>query len=160
MIETTIETVSSDAAGTITPETPASDAAQQLRDPTVPALVVLDETDRVTGIVTESDFVALVAETHEPVTVDAIMSSPVVTIPPNTPIGLAADRMNETGIKHLPVVDNDGTYHGLVSLRSLAPFLARHRLDVTWNGTPLRIDTTSSSERSVAERSHDRMVNS
>lgn len=157
MIETTVEAVASDAAGTVVPETPVSDAAQRLRDPAVPALVVLDG-DRVAGIVTESDFVALVAETHEPVTVDAIMSTPVVTLPANTPVGLAADRMKDAGVKHLPIVDDEG-YCGLVSLPSLAPFLSRTRLEVTWDGDPLRVDTASRSETSVGERSSDGMAN-
>lgn len=159
MIEITIEAVSSHAAGTVTPETPASQAAQQLRDPTVPVLVVLDEQDHVMGIVTESDFVALVAETHDPVPVDAIMSTPVVTVSPDMPIGLAADRMNENGVKHLPVVVDD-IYRGLVSLESLAPFLARTRLEVAWKGEPVHVDTAGHTGTSITERSSDRTINS
>lgn len=145
-----IETVTSDAAKTVSPETPASDAAEQLRDPAVPALVVLDGDGGVAGIVTESDFVALVAETHESVTVDAIMSTPVTTVPPGMPVGLAADRMNEAGVKHLPVVE-DGTYRGLVSLDSLGPFLSRTRLNVTWKGNPTSIDPVEGPETPLAE---------
>lgn len=151
MIETKIGAVVSDAAGRVTPETPAAEAAQRLRDPAVPALVVLDAEDHVVGMVTESDFVVLVAEAHEPATVSTIMSTPAVTISPELPIGLAADRMNESGVKHLPVVD-DCSYRGLVSLRSLAPFLSPTRLDVLWKGASLTTDTTNNSGPPASER--------
>lgn len=156
MIETYAEAVMTDTVPTIPATTPATAAAQRLRDSAVPALVVLDD-HRVVGIVTESDFVALVAETNEPVTVESIMSSPVVTIPPGTPTGLAADRMHEAGVKHLPVVDGE-TYRGLVSLRSLSPFLSRARLDVTWGGEPIRLDRDDRPE-TTADEPDDRMVN-
>lgn len=138
MIETYVEAVMRGTVPTVSPTTSVTSAAQRLRDPAVPALVVLDD-QQVVGIVTESDFVALVAETTEPVSIEAIMSTPVVTVPSGTPTGLAADRMHEAGVKHLPVVD-DGMYQGLVSLRSLSPFLSRSRLDVTWGGEPIRLD--------------------
>jgi CBS domain-containing protein len=68
------------------------------------------------------------------------MSSPVRTVAPDTPVGIAADRMNEAGVKHLPVVEA-GRYRGLVSLETIAPFLSRSRLRVAWEGDPLHIDT-------------------
>lgn len=154
MIETHVSAVVSSAAGTVSPDTPASEAAQQLRDPTVPALVVLDREERVVGIVTDSDFVALVAETRESVPVEAIMSTPVATIAPNLPTGLAADRMSEIGVKHLPVVENE-TYRGLVFLRSLAPYLARSRLEIAWKGEPLRVDAPRRNETVAVERTSE-----
>lgn len=158
MIETMVETVVSDDARTVEPDMPVTEAAQRLRDPAVPALVVLDGERAVIGIVTESDFVVHVAEEGEATTVAEVMSTPVVTVPPGAPIGFAADRMNEAGVRHLPVVD-DGAYAGLVSLGSLAPFLSRTRLDVTWKGTSDRTGSTDDSEPEIPERKRDRAVN-
>jgi CBS domain-containing protein len=149
MIETTVEPIMSEGI-TITPKLPASEAAQILRKPGVPALVVIDENEDICGILTESDLVALVAEGNPSTPVGTIMSSPVITAEPETPIGLAADRMTDVGVKHLPVVA-DGTYQGLVSLESMAPFLSRSRLRVVWKGDPIHIDANDSSDPTERE---------
>jgi CBS domain-containing protein len=159
MIETTIEPVLTSDAATVPPDLPAREAAETLRDPSVPALVVLDSGDDVVGIVSDSDFVALVAESPGPVPVEAIMSSPVRTVEPETPLGLAADRMNEAGVKHLPVVE-DGEYRGLVTLEAMAPFLSRNRLRVAWKGDPIHIDTEERSETAEADPPSDRAADS
>ena len=158
MIETTVEPVITDA-DTVSPELPAPEAAEKLRDPSVPALVVLDSEDSVVGIVSDSDFVALVAESPGPVPVETIMSSPVRTVAPETPLGLAADRMNEAGVKHLPVVEG-GVCQGLVTLEAMAPFLSRNRLRVAWKGDPIHIDTDEQSETAETDPPKDRAADS
>ena len=142
MIETPIEYVSTEAGRTVEPEMSVSEAAQQLRDPDIPALVVL-ENEAVVGIVTESDIVAFVAETLEPHSVESVMSSPVTTITPNESVTTAADMMRADGVTHLPVVEC-GTYRGLVSASTLAPYLSRHRLEIDWQDDPVRIDADDS----------------
>ncbi len=142
MIDTTVETAITHAAGIVTPETPVTDAAQHLRDPDVPALVVRDGAEAVVGIVTESDVVALVAETDELATVDQCMSAPVTTVRPTATVTEAAERMCSEGVKHLPVVDGRGDYHGVVSTETLAPYCSRRSLDVTWASEPLEVDAS------------------
>lgn len=138
MIELTVGDLPTDTARTTAPDTPATEAAQALRDPDVSALVVLDG-ERVIGVVTESDFVALVAEDVDGCAVDAIMSTPAVTIPSTAPIAAAANRMREIGVKRLPVVD-DGVYRGLVSSDTLRPYLSPHHLEIDWRREPLRLE--------------------
>mgnify|MGYP002762094907 CR=1 FL=1 len=159
MIETTVEPLVTDDAATVPPELPTPEAAERLRDPSVPALVVLDSEDSVVGIVSDSDFVALVAESPGSVPVETIMSSPVRTVAPGTPIGLAADRMNEAGVKHLPVIE-EGVYRGLVTLEAMAPFLSRNRLRVAWKGDPIHIDTEERSETAETDPPSDRAADS
>jgi CBS domain-containing protein len=142
MIETTVETVTTPTGRTITPETPVTEAAEQLRAPDVSVLVVLDA-ESVVGVVTEGDVVALVAETDERPPVQAIMSAPVTTIPPDATVFEAAGRMRATGVKHLPVVD-DGVFRGVVSASSLAPYCSRHNVAVEWADDPLRVDGSES----------------
>lgn len=143
MIDIPIDTVTTTTANSIEPETPVGDAAQRLRDPDVPALVVL-EADTVVGIVTESDVVAFVAERLESCPVETIMSAPVTTITPSESVTTAARRMRENGVNHLPVVRGE-TYCGLVSADTLAPYLSRRRLEIEWHAEPVRIDGTPES---------------
>lgn len=142
MYEQTVENVTVGLPPTVTPDTPVSEAAEYLRGIQVPALPVLED-DTVVGMVTESDLVALLAETDERPAVQTIMSTPVTTIPPFTTLGKAADTMRANGVKHLPVVD-DGDYCGLLSTKTLAPYLSRSRLDIEWKHDPLHIKSTES----------------
>ena len=128
-----------DSAPTVESDRSIREAAELLRDPDVPALVVRDDPDEITGIVTEADVVAAVAERATDRSVATIMSAPVVTVTPGTPVGLAADRMRKAGISLLAVVD-DGEYLGLATRETFAPHVARHRLDVSWDADPLRVD--------------------
>ena len=140
MIKPTVDSVTLQPSRTIAPETSVSEAAQSLRRTDVAALPVLAD-ESLVGIVTESDIVALVAETDERPAVRTIMSSPVTTVSPTATLAEAADTMQTVGVKHLPVVD-DGSYRGLLSARTLAPYLPRHRLDIEWHAEPMRLDSS------------------
>lgn len=142
MIDPNIDPVITLDARVVEPSTPVTDAAEELRDPSVPLLVVLDGTDDLVGVVTESDLVALLAETDDLTTVEAAMSAPVTTIRPSATVTEAATRMREAGVEHLPVVDAQGTYCGVVSASTLAPYCSRRSLDVEWTGEPLRVDAS------------------
>jgi len=138
MIESTVDAVRTEGARTVTPETPVAEAAEYLRNPDVPALPVVEE-GAVVGMLTESDLVAMVAETDGRPTVGAVMSTPVTTVSPTATVHEAAERMRSAGVKHLPVV-SDGAYRGLLSVDALAPYCSRHSVDVTWRGEPTRVD--------------------
>jgi len=144
MIEVPVSSLVTDAS-TVDPETSAMEAAGYLRQPDEPALVVRDGGE-VVGVVTESDIVAVVAEGGTNPRVASFMSSPVVTIPPSTQVGLAADRMRDAGVGLLPVVEADGTYRGVVTKAALAPYLSRHRLEITWDSEPLTLGGSDGAE--------------
>lgn len=139
MIDVPVVEAMTDTAPVVTSDRAIPEAAELLRDPDVPALVVQDQPEEVTGIVTEADVVAAVAEGASTLPVATCMSTPVVTVTPSTPVGLAADRMRKAGISLLPVVDDD-EFLGLATRETLAPHVARHRLDVSWDADPLRVD--------------------
>lgn len=143
MIDPQIEPAITLDARIVDPSTPIDEAAAHLRVPSVPALVVRDEADDLVGIVTESDLVALLAETDDLTTVATAMSAPVTTIRPTATVTEAAATMREAGVKHLPVVDDRGAYHGLVSTTTLAPYRSRRSLDVEWTDEPLRVDASA-----------------
>lgn len=143
MIDVPVLRAMTERTPTVQPDCPIDEAAGILRDPAVPALVVRDSSDEVSGIVTESDVVAAVAEGASTHPVRCCMSSPVVTTQPTTPVGLAADRMRDAGVTILPVVEGDDTVHGLVTRDTLAPYVSRNRLEITWQAEPLTIDAES-----------------
>lgn len=107
MIDRYIADLKPEFAPTVRPETPVSDVAEALCDPGASAIVVL-EGETVTGVVTASDLVAMVAETDRYPTARSIMSSPAVTATPDTTLVDAAERMRSEGVRHL-VVDEGRT---------------------------------------------------
>jgi len=139
MIDVPVSETMTDSAPVVDPNCTVPEAASKLRDPDVPALLVGDPSAEIAGVVTEADIVALVAEEGFTETVEVCMSAPVVTVRPTTPVGLAADRMCDASVTLLPVVDDEGEYHGLVTRAALAPYLSRGRLEVNWDGEPLTL---------------------
>lgn len=137
MIDRSIADTDIESAPTVRPDDPVAAAAEALRCPDAPAVVVL-EGEAPTGIVTASDIVAMVAETERQPPVRSVMSTPVTTVSPTTTIVEAAERMRSNGVRRLPVVD-DGTYCGVVSARTLGPYLSRHHLDIEWSDEPLSV---------------------
>jgi|GEM_PF-2485765 len=113
---------------TVSPDASATDAARTLRDSAVSILVVED--DGIEGVVTESDFVAMVAETTDPVSVSEIMSTPPVTVSPSTPLSTVVDEMRRHGVERVLIDDRD-TYWGFVSTRSVATHTTQSRIDLT-----------------------------
>lgn len=105
-MSTPLETVSADAT--------VSEAAARMRDRDVNALLV-PGTEM--GIVTSTDVRDAVAEHPDAssVRVADVVTRPVETIGTDVRLREAAAMMTSLGIKHLPVVDGDGDYVGMVS---------------------------------------------
>jgi signal-transduction protein with cAMP-binding, CBS, and nucleotidyltransferase domain len=75
----------------------------------------------IVGIVTEADIVRKVVSAHrspEQITVDMIMTAPVISIDLNAPIFEAADLMDRSGIRHLAVTHCHDII-GILSVRDL-----------------------------------------
>jgi CBS domain-containing protein len=78
---------------------------------------------KVVGIVTDRDLcLNVIAEGRDParVTVEACMTGKVVSCRPNDDVQRAAHLMQENQIRRIPVVDDDGTIIGIVSLADIA----------------------------------------
>lgn len=139
MIDVPVAAAVVESVPVISRDTSAVEAAELLRNPATPALLVGDESAALEGIVTESDIVAAVAEEAIDEPVAAFMSGPLVTVGPSLPVGLAADRMRAEGIATLPVLE-DGDLVGVATRETLAPYLSRRRLEIDWKGEPLSMD--------------------
>jgi CBS domain-containing protein len=83
--------------------------------------IMVTEKDKLVGIITERDILERIVERFldpRKTKVNEIMSSPVITIPPDTSIEDAAKIMTEKNIKKLPVIEND-TLVGIVTSMDL-----------------------------------------
>jgi len=107
--------------------------AAMLRDQRVSAFPVIDDDNKVIGVVSETDLLAKEAlEGTVPwtlgslprqhvrsqvngVTAAELMTKPVVTIGPDKPVTDAARLMFNMRVKRLPVVSDDGTLIGIVT---------------------------------------------
>ena len=104
---------------TAQPDDTLLDAAGQMNCYQIGALPVYEER-RLIGIVTERDLTAAVAEGVNPATtrVADYMTEQPVTVAPNDDLEVAARRMAEIGVRHLPVVEGDRLV-GVLSMRDL-----------------------------------------
>ncbi|MFW6320679.1 MAG: CBS domain-containing protein [Halohasta sp.] len=119
----TVADLMSEPIITVSPDISVREAARKMRDHEINALFVPGAE---AGIVTSSDIVEAVAEAADTtaVTVGEVMTSPVERVPRSLPLGEAAAMMTTFGIKHLPVVDDDNDYVGIVSSTDITMALA------------------------------------
>ncbi len=130
--------------------TPFKDIARTLFDREISAVPVLDEACHVAGIVCAADLVEQqarrstgngrsraqarrrAAAPHEPRAVSAqtLMTSPVVTVTPDTEAVTAARLMHRNAVKHLPVVSTSGRLVGIVSEKDLLTVFLRPDLEI------------------------------
>lgn len=101
------------------------EAARLLTDEDVSALVVIVN-DQPAAIVSERDIVVAVAggmSLDSPVS--AVMVPAPLVAAPETPVATVARSMRANWIRHVPIVDEDGTLRGVISARDmLGVFLA------------------------------------
>src|SRR5262245_7383237 len=96
-----------------------ADAARQLRDAGVGALIVSDDGQHIDGIVSERDVVRALANHGASVLgrkVSSVMSTDVVTCRSDDAVESLMLSMTERRIRHLPVVDDDGVLGGVISI--------------------------------------------
>ncbi len=124
---------------TVARETTVKQAAEILAGRQISALPVLDHEGRVCGVVSEAD---LIRETFLPDarghlrpvdygardlpnSVEDVMTPHAITVHETTDVAEVADLMTSTGVKSLPVIDDDGRLVGVVSRSDLVKVRAR-----------------------------------
>ncbi|OAQ52303.1 histidine kinase [Natrinema mahii] len=112
---------------TVAPDTLVEDAASEMLDNGIGSVVVVDDDNRLEGILTTTDFVRIVAERKpkDRTPVSTYMSTDVVTAGAQDTIRDAADVMVERDFHHIPVVDEDEGVIGMVSTSDLAGYVSR-----------------------------------
>jgi CBS domain-containing protein len=117
------EIMTANALKFCTPETNIHNAAQSMREANCGALPVVDRNKRVLGIVTDRDIcLSLAQNTNKAIehrTVGEIMTRDVKTIRGTEEVTEALRKMRERKIGRLPVVDEQGSLQGIVSLNKL-----------------------------------------
>jgi len=106
------------------------DAVKLMDDVKIGSLVVI-ETDKPVGIITERDVLSkVVAKELQPASlhISEIMSSPIISIEANKTVSEAIEIMGKKGIKHLVVRDR-GKVVGMFSLTNITD-LGRYRLGI------------------------------
>lgn len=106
---------------TISPDKTAQDAARLMVGHGIGSVVVMDS-EKVIGIVTERDLVRKVCAKDIPsskVKIQDVMSTPIITAEPDLPIEAAVQRMFNNKIRRLPVVEN-GRLVGIVTISDIA----------------------------------------
>lgn len=103
-----------------------TDVARTMRANSISSVVVLEEGEKLAGIVTERDVVNLIAAGGDPHTTTVLHGMTRQNLEfagPKDDIADAADKMVSTNIRHLPVVD-DGRVVGIISIRDLTKWAA------------------------------------
>ncbi|MFC4248930.1 CBS domain-containing protein [Natribaculum luteum] len=111
---------------TVSPDTLVEDAGEAMLENGIGSVVVVDEDERLEGILTTTDFVEIVAESHPKAqtSVSRYMTTDVVTTHAQASIRDVADTMIEHGFHHLPVVDEEEGVIGMVTTTDLAAYLS------------------------------------
>lgn len=103
--------------------------ARQLWEQGVGAATVVDDQDRVIGIISERDVVAQLARGGDPdtTTVEQAMTRTVVSARPDDRLLDVVFLMTDAGVRHVPVIDEHGEMSGMVSIRDMVrPLLVTH----------------------------------
>ena len=111
---------------TADPDTFVEDAAHTLLDNQIGSIVVSDSAGELQGILTNTDFIRIVAESKPKAktTVERYMTTDVITVDAQDHIQAAADKMIEENISHLPVTDEDGIVIGIITKTDLTAYLS------------------------------------
>src|SRR5215468_8048027 len=113
---------------TVDPDTHLAEVARDMRLEDSDSVAVMSD-GKLVGIITERDLVRAIADGVNPkkATAGVIMTPNTSTVSADEDVNVVALRMVRLGIRHLPVVDEDGTPIGLLSARNLVAVLDRAR---------------------------------
>ena len=102
----------------------ATDAAKMMEDSGVGAIAVLENGSPV-GIVTDRDFAIKIAAHSYPLDtpIRRMMSSPLISIDPNSDLWTASDLMSSRNVRKLPVIDDDRIV-GIITSSDLVKYFA------------------------------------
>lgn len=117
--EQPIDDVMTEPVRSVTPDTPAQEAATVLLEEAIGSVVVADAD----GIVTKTDLLGGMENGRPEAPVSELMTDPVVTVPRDADVQTAIDRMHDHGIKRV-VVEDDADPVGIVSTTDVRRALA------------------------------------
>jgi CBS domain-containing protein len=118
---------------TAKPETAVVDIVRIMARNKITGLPVVDDSNRLIGVVSESDIIGKAGDT-----VADIMTNGSWTVTEDTTLGDAAEVMLRRRIRRLPVVGGENQLTGLLSRSDLITFFAAHVWTCSWCGKGYR----------------------
>lgn len=112
----------------ISPEATVMDAVEASLAARVGAVAVIKD-DQLVGIFTERDMMyKVVAQRLDPDTtpIRKVMTSPVLTVPPEKRPDEVLELMLEKHIRHLPISTDGKKVEGMLSIRNILQYLVQH----------------------------------
>ena len=124
--KTWVKQIMSNSIVSIDSSVSATNAAKMMEDTGVGAVVVL-ENNLPVGIVTDRDFAIKITAHSYPIDtpVRRIMSSPLISIEPDSDLWTASDLMSTRNVRKLPVIDDDKVV-GILTSSDLVKHIADH----------------------------------
>ncbi len=101
-----------------------SDVIKLMYEKNVGGLPIVDEENRINGIITEEDFVRFTSDLKTGINVEAFMSPNVVTAPAQTTIEKMTRMIIQKGFRRMPIVQ-DGVLMGMVTASDIMKYLGR-----------------------------------
>ena len=117
-------------------ETPISEIALALKDKKIGAVPIVDEDNKLLGIVSERDIVSkLVVEAKDAdlTTAKEIMTSKIITAKLNDDINYTIDVMKNNNIRHMPVLDANNRLTDFFSIRDFLRAEMQDNLEIKQN---------------------------
>ncbi|MFC5972749.1 cyclic nucleotide-binding/CBS domain-containing protein [Halomarina salina] len=120
-----VGSVMSSPVHTVRADTALGTAGELMLEHGIGSVIVVDEDDKLEGILTATDFVRVVAEaeTDSSAPVSTEMSTDITTTTADQSIQSVANVMLDHEFHHVPVVD-DGTVIGVVTTTDLTAYLS------------------------------------
>jgi CBS domain-containing protein len=118
---------SRDEIFSVTDDATVHEVARYLREKQVRGVGVCNREGKLVGVVSQSDISDKVAAENKCpawMRVSEIMSTDLIVVPPETPLDECLRLMEKHRFYHLPVVDRQGRYRGMVSVKDLLRIIA------------------------------------
>lgn len=137
MLETPVSVLARTRPVRVQRDTPLREAVPLLRQERTRCLAVM-QGDALVGIFTDQDMLqkcfstAVGADT----TIGLVMNSPVITVTPDSSIHDALDLIDRERIRHLPLVEADGTLRAIIRARDILNYLAESMPESVLNQPP------------------------
>ena len=118
--------VMSESLYTVSPDTLVEDAATGMMERGIGSVIVVDDDGTLRGILTNTDFVQIVAERQpkDQTPVSEYMSTELVTADPGDSLAGVAATMLEHRFHHMPVTDGESGVVGVVSTTDLTAYVS------------------------------------
>ena len=116
----------------LAPDATLKELVERMESETATSAVIVDESWRPAGIITEQDVTRKVAFRLDPETpVSEIMTTPVVTIHNTDYLYHAVAFMRRRRLRHIPVLNEEGLVCGMLSLNEALSYLSERTLELT-----------------------------